>query len=349
MFSNLAKEKIFFTQHLYLMIKGGLPILEALEALKEETKSKTFKKVLDDILKRISEGESLNQSLARHPKIFNQFFQGIVKIGEESGTLEENLQYLNSQLRSEYEIKAKIKGALIYPIIVVILAVVIAFFVSIFILPKAMAIFQMFRFQLPLATRILISISNFLRRSWIFIVIVVIFLILLFQSLKKIKIFRYFFDKTSLSLPVFGPVFKNANLIQFSQSFYTLLKSGIPILQTLDICIENLPNEVLKKNLVLVKAEVEKGGKMSHGLRGSSKIFPIIFSQMVSVGEKSGALEDSFLYLSKFYKEETDSALKNISTVLEPLLLILVGLFVGFIALAIITPIFKFTGEIRFR
>ncbi len=128
MFSNLAKEKIFFTQHLFLMIKGGLPISEALETLKEETKSKTFKKVLNDILKRISEGESLNQSLARHPKVFDHFFQGVVKIGEKSGTLEENLQYLNSQLRSEYEIRRKIKGALAYPAIFVILVVFIAFF-----------------------------------------------------------------------------------------------------------------------------------------------------------------------------------------------------------------------------
>jgi len=349
MFSDLTKEKIFFTQHLYLMIKGGLPISEALEALKEETKSKTFKKVLGDILKRIAEGESLNQSLARHPKIFNQFFQGIVKIGEESGTLEENLKYLNSQLRSEYEIKGKIKAALIYPSIVVILAIAIAFFVSVFVLPKAMAIFQMFRFQLPLSTRILISSTNFLRKNWLFVLIFVIFLTFLFQLLKRIKIFRYFFDKISLSLPVFGPVFKNANLTQFSQSFYTLLKSGIPILETLDICIQNLPNEVLKESLTSVKAEVERGGKMSQGLKVSSKIFSSIFSQMVSVGERSGALEDSFLYLSNFYQEEVDSALKNISTVLEPLLLILVGLFVGFVAMAIIIPIFKFTGNLSFR
>lgn len=290
----------------------------------------------------------MNQSLARHHKIFDQFFQGIVKIGEESGTLEENLQYLSLHLRSEYEIKRKIKSALIYPAIVVILAIVIAFFVSIFILPKAMAIFQMFRFQLPLATRVLITTTNFLKKSWIFIIIFVVFLIFLFQLLKRIRFFRYFFDKIGLSLPIFGPVFKNANLIRFSQSFYTLLKSGIPILETLDICIENLPNEVLKESLILVKAEIEKGGKMSQGLK-SSKIFPSIFSQMVSVGERSGALEDIFLYLSKFYQEETDSALKNISTVLEPLLLILVGLFVGFVALAIITPIFKFTGELKFR
>ena len=349
MFSNLTKEKIFFTQHLFLMIKGGLPITEALETLKEETKSKTFKKALEDIIKRILEGETLNQSLARHPKIFDQFFQGIVKIGEESGTLEENLQYLNSKLRSDYEIKRKTKGALIYPLIVIFLAVFIGFFVSFFVLPKAMEIFQMFKFELPLSTRILIFLSSFLKKNWILVIIFVFFLIFLSQFFKRFRFFRYFFDRISLSFPVFGPVFKNANLVQFSQSFYTLLKSGIPIIETFDICIQNLPNEVLKESLASVKVEVEKGGKMSQGLKNSSKIFPPIFSQMVLVGEKSGSLENSFLYLSQFYQEEVDSALKNISIVLEPLLLILVGLFVGFVALAIITPIFKFTGSLRFR
>jgi len=349
MFSDLSKEKIFFTQHLFLMIKGGIPISEALETLREETKSKIFKKVLDDILRGVLEGESLNQGLARHPRIFDQFFQGVIKIGEESGSLEENLQYLNSKLRSDYEIRKKTKGALIYPTIVVVLAIAIAFFVSLFILPKAMAVFQLFKFELPLATRILINITNFLKKNWLFILIFIIFLVFLFQSLKRRKFFRYLFDKISLSLPIFGPVFKNACLIQLSQSFYTLLKSGIPILESFDICIENLPNEVLKENLLAVKKEVEKGGKISQGLKNSSKIFPPIFSQMVSVGERAGSLEDSFLYLSKFYQEETDSALKNISTILEPSLLILVGLFVGFVALAIITPIFKFTGSLKFR
>lgn len=345
----LEKEKIFFTQHLFLMIKGGLPISEALETLKEETKSKTFKKVLSDILKRILEGESLNKSLARHPKVFNQFFRGIIKIGEESGTLEENLQYLNSQLRSEYEIKKKIKGAFLYPLIIILLAIFIALFVTIFILPRITGLFKILNIPLPLATRILITGAAFLQKNWILIIIFIILVFVIFRALKRLQFFKYYFDKIGLSLPIFGPLSKNIILVQFAQNNYTLLKSGIPILETLEICSQNLENSVSKESLVLVKAEVEKGGRISQGLKGSPKIFPLIFSQMVSVGERSGALEDSFLYLSKFYQEEVDSILKNLSSILEPILLILVGLFVGFVALAIITPIFKFTGSIKFR
>jgi type IV pilus assembly protein PilC len=349
MFSDLLKEEIFFTQNLYLMIKGGLSISESLETLREETKSKAFKKTLKDVLKRVLEGETLHQSIARHPKIFNQFFQSIIRIGEESGTLEDNLKYLSTQLKAEYEIKKKVEGALIYPAIVVLLALVIAFFTSLFILPRVMNLFLALRIQLPLATRILISATTFFKKNWLWIIVGIILIIILFKLLKKLKLFKYYFDKITLSLPFFGRISKNFNLARFAQNSYTLLKSGIPILESLEICIQNTSNEVFKDSLSLVKLEVEKGGPMSLGLKSYPKNFPPIFSQMILIGEKSGSLEDSFLYLSSFYQEEVDSILKNLSVILEPVLLILVGIFVGFIALAIITPLYKFTGSIKFK
>jgi type II secretory pathway component PulF len=349
MFSDLLKEKIFFTQNLYLMTKGGLSISESLETLKEETRSKAFKKTLEDILKRTLEGEALHQSMARHPKIFNQFFQSIIRIGEESGTLEENLKYLSSQLKSEYEIKKKVQGALVYPIIVVLLALVIAFFTSLFILPRVTNLFMALRIQLPLATRILIGSTAFFRHNWPWIIVGIVLIIILFRFLKKLKLFKYYLERITLSLPFFGRISKNFSLASFAQNSYTLLKSGIPILESLEICINNAPNEVFKNNLSLVKLEVEKGGTISLGLKNYPKTFPPIFSQMILIGEKSGSLEDSFLYLSSFYQEEVDSILNNLSVILEPVLLILVGIFVGFIALAIITPLYKFTGSIRFK
>jgi len=346
---SLAKEKIFFTQHLFLMIKGGTPISEALDILKKETKSRTFKRVLDDILKRILAGESLTKSFARYPKIFDRFYQSIVKIGEESGNLEENLKYLTSQLRSEYEMKQKIRGVLIYPAIIVFVALFIAFFIIFFILPKIINLFQVLEISLPLATRVLISGTTFLKKNLFFLIFLIIFLILILKILLRLKFFKLFFDKISLSLPIFGQIQKNLNLVRFSQNFYILLKSGVPILESLEICSQYLPNEVLKRNLISVKIDVERGEKISQGLKKFPKFFPLIFSQMVSVGEKTGSLEESYLYLAKFYQQEVDSTLKAFSSLLEPILLILVGIFVGFIALAIITPIYRFTGALRFR
>jgi len=348
MFFSLAKEKIFFTQHLFLMIKGGIPLSEALETLKEESKSRTFKKVLSDILRRVLAGEKLSQSFSRYPRIFDRFYQSIIKIGEETGNLEGNLKYLADQLRSEYEMKRKVKGALIYPIIIVLLALVISLFITFFVLPKITNLFQILAIQLPLPTRILIGSTLFLKRNWFSLLIFIFFLTFLFKIFSQSKFFKFHFDKISLSSPFFGQIQKNLNFARFSQSFFTLLKSGMPILEGLEICSENLPNEVFKKNLILVKYEVERGGKISQGLK-NSKIFPLIFSQMVSVGEKTGTLEESYLYLAKFYQEEVDSTLKSLSSLLEPALLILVGIFVGFVTLSIILPIYRFTGALRFR
>lgn len=331
------------------MLKGGFLVSESLETLKEEVKSKAFKKALEDILKRVLGGESLNQGLARHPKIFDSFYQNIIKLGEESGSLENNLKYLSSQIRSDYETKSKIKGAMLYPLIVIILALIISLVVTIFILPKIINIFTILEVQLPLVTVILIKSVSFLQKNWFFIIAGIIFLILIFKILKKFKIFRYYSDKLVLSLPIIGSIIKNLTLSRFSQSFYTLLKSGLPIIEGLELCSQAVPNEVFKRNLILVKLEVERGGRISQGFKNFSETFPLIFSQMISVGEKSGTLEDSCHYLAKFYQEEVDSSVKNLSTILEPMLLILVGVFVAFIALAIITPIYRFTGALKFR
>jgi len=343
------KEKIFFAEHLSLLIKGGIPLSEAIETLENEAKSRVFRRSLADISKKILEGQRLSKALQTYPRIFDNFFCNVVRVGEESGTLEENLRYLAQQLKSDYEIKKKVSGALIYPIIVVILALVIAFSITFFVLPKITGLFQILEIQLPLATRILIKTTYFLKKNFFSLILAIIFFFFLFKILQRIKFFKFYFDSISLSLPFLNEILKNLNLARFSRTFYTLLKSGMPILDALDICRETNPNEVFKEKLNFVKLKVERGEKMSQGLKEFPKIFPSVFSQMVTVGEKSGTLEESFLYLANFYQEEVDSTLKNLSGILEPILLILVGLFVAFVALAIIIPIYRFVGSLRFR
>jgi type IV pilus assembly protein PilC len=349
MFSVSQKEKIFFAEHLSLMIKGGIPINEAIETLRDETKSQVFKKSLEDILKKILEGQRLNKTLESHPRIFDKFFCNVVKVGEESGTLEENLKYLAQQLKSDYEMKRKVRGALIYPFIIIGLALIVGLTITLFVLPKIIGLFQVLEIELPLATRILINVTSFLKRNFIFLIIGAFLLSFIFKILQRSKLFKFYFDKISLSLPFLNQIFQNLNLSRFSRTSYTLLKSGMPILESLDICIDIQSNEVFKKNLILVKLGVERGEKISQGLKKSPKFFPSMFSQMITIGEKSGALEESFLYLSNFYEGEVESTLKNLSEILEPVLLILVGIFVAFVALATIIPIYRFVGALRFR
>jgi len=340
---------MLFAEHLSLMIKGGIPLTEALNTLKNEARSRAFRKNIDEILKRILAGESLSKAMERHSEIFDKFYQDIVKIGEESGSLEENLKYLALKLKKDNEIQKKVTGALIYPIMIVAMALAIALTVTFFILPKITNLFRLLEIELPLATRFLISSVSFFQEHWLKIIPGLILIILIFKFIQKLKFFKFYFDKISLFLPFFSQIFQNFNLSIFSLTIWTLLKSGMSLTEALEICARTIPNEVYRNSLIRVKAEVERGEKISQGLKMFPKIFPSIFSEMVLIGEKSGNLEESFLYLADFYEKEVDSTIKNLSSILEPVLLILVGLFVTFITIAIIIPIYRFTGQLRFR
>ncbi len=331
------------------MIKGGFLVSEAIDVLKDEVRSKSLKKALEDILRRILSGESLNKGLSRHPNVFSPFYQSIIRIGEESGTLEDNLQYLAGQIQADYDIKKKVKGAMAYPIIVVILAIALAMSVTIFILPKLLNIFTILDVKLPLSTRILIASVTFTQKYWFVLIGGIILLVFAIKFLRRTLFFRYYFDRFVISLPVFGPITKNIILSRFAQSFYTLLKSGVPTLESLEIISKTVTNEVFRRDILLLKLEVEKGGRISQSLKTFKKTFPVVFAQMVSVGEKSGSLENSFRYLAKFYQKEVNSSLKTLVGVLEPVLLIFVGLFVAFISLSIILPIYQFSGSLKLR
>lgn len=349
MFSVSQKEKILFAEHLSLMIKGGIPLAEALETLSQEAKSRHFKKILTEVIKRILEGENLNKSLAQHPKVFNNFFQNVIKIGEESGTLEENLKYLSSYLQGQYSLRRKIIGALIYPIIIIAVALIVVLVVTLFIFPKLHTLLLALDIPLPFTTQLLLILAGLFEQYWIFILIGIFLYFLISRAFQTISLTRFYLHKRNLLMPVFGQIEKNRNLVEFSRILYTLLKSGLPILNSLDICIEVLPNEVYRKGLLSVRSGVERGQTISHGLKSFPQIFPLIFSQMVLIGEKTGSLEESFLYLSQFYEREINSTIENLSRLLEPLLLILVGFFVIFIALAIIAPIYQFSSALRIQ
>lgn len=344
-----SEQKMLLAENLSLMMRGGVSLAEALEIIAKETKSKIFKKAVLDILQRVLQGESLSRALAFHPKIFDRFFQNIVKVGEQSGQLEENLNYLSETIEREMEAAKKIKGAMIYPIIVVSLALIVAFGATFFVLPKFVNLFQTLNIQLPLMTKVLISFTVFVKKYWLGIVILAPLLIFSFRLLGKIAAIGFWLDKIKLNLPILARIIKNRNLAFFSRNLYALLKSGTPIVDSLGIIAEIIPNKVYRQNLFSLLTGVEGGGKISENLKKFPQNFPLIFSEMILVGEKSGTLEESLLYLARRHEKEVEQTLKNLSAVLEPALLIAVGLFVAFITLSVITPIYKFTGQLRFR
>ncbi len=343
-------DKVLFAKHLSIMIKAGLPIAEALEIIKNQAISSKFKKILDKVLQNVKAGVPLSKSLAQYPKIFNQFFINMIKVGETSGTLENTLTHLSLQMEKDYELKKKIKGAMLYPMIIFTATIALGSAMAIFILPKLTKLFQTFKVTLPLSTRILLWISNLFQNYGFYIIGGFIVLIFLLWFIGKSNFARLPICRLILFLPIINKVSQNINSARFNRILGTLLKSGIPVVEALNITANTLGNEVYSKRLIFVSEKVEKGISISQALKKESKHkggFPQLISQMIGVGEKTGKLDETLIYLAEFYEKEVDNTTKNLSDILEPILLIIIGLVVAIVAIAIITPIYTISGSLR--
>lgn len=340
-------DKVFLANNISVMIKAGLPLREAVATLQEQTKSKVFKKILEDIIKRLDNGESLANSLARHPRSFNQLFVNIIRVGEASGTLEENLKYLAIQLEKSYDLRRKVKGAMIYPLLVLTSTFVLGSALAVFILPKLLPLFKSFDVELPLPTKILMWVTETIQNHGLLIFGGLIVFIILFAFLSRLKPVKKFNHKILLRTPLFGRISRSNNLAQLCRTLGVLLKSGIPVVQGLEITSQTLKNMSYKKALTETSDKVQRGKSISDHLKIEGFLFPVTVSKMIQVGEKTGNLEHTLLHLAEFYEKEIDNVTKNLSNILEPILLIVIGLVVGFIAIAIILPIYKLTGGFR--
>lgn len=336
-------DKVFFIKHLSLMIKSGLPLRESLVILQEQTKKRKFKNVLGDIIKNIERGRSLSYSLACYPNIFGGFYINMIKVGEDSGTLEESLNYLVVQLEKNYELRQKMIAAMIYPAIILTAIIVIGSLITYFILPKITGIFKVFKIEIPLATRILIYFTQIVTDYGFFILVGVVFLFLTLSLISRIKAVKTLFYKLALNFPILGSMVRDMNLVYFTRSLGILLKSGVPLMNALDITKTTLSNIVYQKKIEELIEKVKEGKPISSFLKEERAIFPSVFSRMIEIGEKTGSLEETLIYLGDFYESELDRALKTFTTIFEPFLLLVVGLVIGFVSLAIISPIYEVT------
>lgn len=339
-------EKALFSKHLSVMLRAGMPILEALEISRTSTQGK-MKKVIGEIQRSVAAGHSLSDSFEKYPKIFPNIFVNVVRAGESSGTLTENLENLAEELEKEKILFAKIKGALLYPVIVLIAAFGLGMVLSFVVLPKITPLFEGMKMDLPASTRFLIAFSNMIQSHGA----------VLFWSIVSGVSFFVWIVRREFSQPVTHwlmlhvPVLKNliqcSNLTHFSRTLGMLLKSGVNIDEALEITRATLTNIHYKRALAVINLRVSRGIKLADALEEYKHLFPIMFVRMVHVGEESGKFEESLFYLSGLYEDEVDTATKSLSTALEPALLIFIGVVVGFLALSIITPIYNVTGNIQ--
>ena len=348
-FSRVSdQDRMLFARHLALMSKSGISLSESIDVLIQQTKSETFRDILKGVVRDLENGQSLSKSLARHPEVFNPFFTNLIEIGESTGNFSKNLAYLADQLSKDHAFRVKIKNAMLYPMIVLSLAVVVGLGVSIFALPQLITVFDSFNTPLPLDTRLLIWFAKVMRDDGLIIVGVILAVIVVFRALLRITQVRILWEKILLKLPIIGPALQSTQLTLFCRNLGVMLQGGVPVTAAFDIQARNTDNLVYRQYVMDIRKAIGQGSAIADQLALKEyHDFPPIVSKMVAVGEKTGKLDESFMYLGDFFEAQVDEFTTNVSTILEPALIFIIAGIVAFIALSIITPIYQLTGSIN--
>jgi len=336
-----ATAKIFMLQNLSVMIKAGVPLADALSTLAEQTTKRRLKFILTEVIGKIKQGTNFSDSLRPYEKDFGEMFINMVAAGEASGQLEEVLNQLYQQIKKDYGLKLKVRNAMIYPCIILTVMIGISFFALFFILPNITAMFKDLDVELPLATRILIFIGEFAKNYALFIVPSLIIIIALLIKIISSPWGKYFWHRLLLKIPILSGIIKQINIAVFARSVSSLIKTDIPIVETLKITSRVLGNTVYKKALAEAAEKVKKGDKLAVIFKQYNKIFPPIIIQMIAVGEETGALEEIMDQVSDFYDEEVSQTLSNLPSIIEPILMLIIGAGVAVIAIAVMTPMYS--------
>ena len=343
------KELVDFFKNLALMSKSGMPLDDSLQVLAEQSSSGMFKKFLIEIKKQIEQGSSFSNALKGYRTEIGELVINIVRAGEINGTLEDNFQYLADILNRQRELTQKIQSALLYPEIVLAMAFSVGGGISIYVLPKLIPLFTTLNVKLPLATQILLFISRFLQSNGPLAMVGVVVIAFFFWLLGKINAVKWAYDTIALRVPFFGRLNKNYQLALFAQLFGTLFRSGLTIKETLSVTAEAMTNVRYRNTLLTAQKRLTSGIPLGKILSAHPYYFPRNATSIIAVGEDSGKLDESLSYLATYYDNEVDVMTKRLPTIIEPLMLLAIGLIVAFIAMAIISPIYEITNGIQVR
>lgn len=334
-------EKMLFVFHLQIMIKAGLSIVAALKILSEEMENKKLRKIIVQIKNEVEKGRQLSEVLSQFPDVFPEIYVSMIAAGETAGKMEESLSQVYSQMKKSHDLASHVRGAMVYPAVVVVAIVGIAIEMIVFVLPKILVMFQDFNAELPLPTRILIKTVQFTQDYGVYLIIgIIAFIALCIYLYKKIAVKRAV-HRASLKLPIFGEVIKKINLASFTLTLSSLLDSTIPIIEAVKITASVQTNLIYRESLIKVAENLKTGTTLSQNLAPYSNIFPPMVTEMVMVGEEAGKMNDMLKELSEYYANEVDSMMKNFSTIIEPVIIIIMGLMVAAIAVAVIMPMYS--------
>lgn len=346
-FSRVSKvDKLFFVQNLQVMIRSGFPMAEALNTLSEQTENKNFKTVILDIKHQVEGGIAFHESLKKYEYIFSEIFVNLIEAGEVSGKMEETLNQLLIQMKKSYALSKKIRNALMYPALIIITMIGVGIGMFLFVLPNLIKMYTESNFTLPLPTRITIWLVEFINNNILIITAISLTLIIsfiFFISYEKTKIYWHYF---LLKLPIVSKIIKKINLAKLCRVLNSLIESDIPIVQDFDIIAKTLNNRIYRTYLLSMKPNLRSGETIYSILKKRLDLFPPVVSQMINVGEQSGTLDHVTSELAEFYEDEVADTMANLTVILEPLIMLIVGTGVAFMAVSVIYPIYALVDQI---
>jgi len=340
-------DKIGFAKNLGAMIEAGLSINRALSVMERQTKSKALKKVITTLIDEVSKGKELSASLQLFPNVFPSIFVSMVKAGEASGTVSESLRLSSSQMESAYLLKKKVKGAMMYPAIIICLIITVGILMLMYVVPTLSAVFKDLNTELPFATRMIIGSSDFIKENWLIAIIGAIAAGVGAYFGIRSRVGKRGLDFTILHFPLIKGMVQEVNSARTSRTLASLLSAGVDVVLAMDITKDVVQNSYYKEVIERAKGEIQKGNPISQVFSSNENLYPPFVGEMMSVGEETGKLGVMLANLATFYETEVEQKTKNLSTIIEPLLMIFIGGTVGFFAYAMLTPIYSVIGNIQ--
>jgi type IV pilus assembly protein PilC len=331
---------VIFSRQFATMIDAGVRVVKCLDILENQSKDPVLKPVLSAVKRDVTAGMTLTEAMGKHPKVFNKLYVNMIKAAEAGGILDHVLDRLAVFLEKEQELRSKIKAAMMYPIVILMFSMVITTALMIFVLPKFLDIFTQLGAPLPATTRALFAISHFMTTNWFLIPATPVAVVMFVRWYGNRPTGRVKIDGLKLKVPVVGDLVQKMSVARFSRTFATLISAGVPMLRSLEIVAETSGNAVIAGAIDTARANVREGKKISEPLRASG-LFPELVTQMIDVGEETGRISEMLVKVADFYDSEVEHAVKGLTSLIEPMMIVFMGVMVGFIAISVISPIFS--------
>ncbi len=340
-------DKIIFARNLGAMLEAGLAVSRALDVLERQSKNQNLKKILIDLNKDISHGQTLSDGMRKYPKVFSSLFVSMVTAGEQSGSLAGSLKVVAKQMDRSYFIQRKVKGAMIYPAVIMGVMAIIAVLMLIFVVPTLTATFTELGVALPLSTKIVIFVSDFLKNHFIYAFLLLVSVVLAIYFPLQTKRGKRIRDYVVLRLPIVGLLVKQVNSARTARTLASLLSAGVPVVESVRITGDVLQNSYYKEVLQKAEKSIQQGVPISASFIEVPRLYPVFVGEMISVGEETGKMAEMLIGVADFYEDEVEQKTKDMSTIIEPVLMVIIGAAVGFFAISMITPIYSVMDTIK--